>query len=209
MQPVDAAVLIPIKAFHQAKQRLEPRLTAGDRMRLARWTATRVLAAAGELPAYVVCDDQAVAQFAVEHGATVLWEQNQGLNGAVANGVVTLAQRGHQHVIVVHGDLPRPVGLASLARASTVTLVPDLRFDGTNVLAFPTQLGLEIAYGAGSFRRHLAAAARTGAAVWVVHDRFLGLDIDHPTDLDHPLVKDVLPSWLPTNPANRPSNPPA
>jgi hypothetical protein len=28
------------------------------------------------------------------------------------------------------------------------------------------------------------------------------LDIDHPADLLHPLVKDVLPAWLPTNPAN-------
>jgi 2-phospho-L-lactate guanylyltransferase len=204
---VDAAVLIPIKAFHQAKQRMEPRLSAGDRERLARWTAERVLAAAGELPSYVVCDDQAVARFATDHGATVLWEEHQGLNGAVTNGVASLATRGHEHVIVVHGDLPRPTQLAPLARAGTITLVPDLRLDGTNVLSFPTRSGLTIGYGAGSFRRHLAAAAQTGAAIWVVHDRFLALDLDWPIDLDHPLVKDVLPSWLRTNPANRPSPP--
>jgi 2-phospho-L-lactate guanylyltransferase len=204
---VDAAVLIPIKAFHQAKQRLEPRLDGADRERLARWTAERVLAAAGELPAYVVCDDDAVAAFATQHGATVLWEEHQGLNGAVANAVASLADRGHEHVVVVHGDLPRPTALAHLARPATVTLVPDLRLDGTNVLSFPTRSGLVVAYGAGSFRRHLSAAADVGIAVWVVHDRFLALDIDHPTDLDHPLVKDVLPAWLPTNPANRPSTP--
>ena len=200
-------MLIPIKAFHQAKQRLEPRLGAADRERLARWTAERVLRAAGELPAYVVCDDDAVAGFATEHGATVLWEEHQGLNGAVANAVSALSERGHQHVIVVHGDLPRPTALAHLARPSTVTLVPDLRLDGTNVLSFPTRSGLTVEYGAGSFRRHLAAAATTGIAVSVVHDRFLALDLDYPTDLDHPLVKDVLPTWLPTNPANRPSTP--
>lgn len=200
-------MLIPIKAFHQAKQRLEPRLGSADRERLARWTAEQVLAAAGELPTYVVCDDLLVARFATDHGATVLWEEHQGLNGAVANGVASLAERGHEHVIVVHGDLPRPTLLASLARADTVTLAPDLRLDGTNVLSFPTRSGLTISYGAGSFRRHLAAAAQIGAAVWVVHDQFLALDIDYPADLDHPLVKDVLPAWLPTNPANRPSPP--
>jgi 2-phospho-L-lactate guanylyltransferase (CobY/MobA/RfbA family) len=108
-------------------------------------------------------------------------------------------------VIVVHGDLPRPTRLTELARARTITLAPDLRLDGTNVLSFPTRSGLTVAYGAGSFRRHLSAAALTGAAIWVVHDRFLALDIDVPIDLDHPLVKDVLPSWLPTNPANRPT----
>ncbi|MCU1359726.1 MAG: hypothetical protein JWN99_1015 [Ilumatobacteraceae bacterium] len=200
-------MLIPIKAFHQAKQRLEPRLAAADRERLARWTAEQVMGAAGELPTYVVCDDPAVARFATDHGATVLWEEGQGLNGAVTNAVASLATRGHEHVIVVHGDLPRPALLSPLARAGTVTLVPDLRLDGTNVLSFPTRSGLTIGYGAGSFRRHLIAAEQTGAAIWVVHDRFLALDIDSPIDLDHPLVKDVLPTWLPTNPANRPSPP--
>jgi 2-phospho-L-lactate guanylyltransferase len=199
---VDAAVLIPIKAFHEAKQRLEPRLTAGDRERLARWTAERVLAAAGELPAYVVCDDRAVAAFAADHGATVLWEEGQGLNGAVHNGAATMRDRGHDHVVVAHGDLPCPQPLAPLVRAGTITLVPDLRLDGTNVLAFPAAVPMPIAYGAGSFRRHLDAASATGMAVWVVHDRFLALDLDFPSDLDHPLVKDVLPPWLPTNPGN-------
>jgi 2-phospho-L-lactate guanylyltransferase len=201
---VDAAVLIPIKAFHQAKQRLEPRLGAADRERLARWTAERVLAAAGELRTYVVCDDRAVAAFATDHGATVLWEQGQGLNGAVHNATATLRDLGHEHVIVVHGDLPRPQPLGPLVRHRSITVVPDLRLDGTNVLAFPLAVPMAVTYGAGSFRRHLAAASATGAAVWVVHDRFLALDIDFPSDLDHPLVKDVLPTWLPTNPANPP-----
>jgi hypothetical protein len=30
----------------------------------------------------------------------------------------------------------------------------------------------------------------------------LALDIDTPTDLAHPLVQEVLPTWLPTNLAN-------
>lgn len=200
-------MLIPIKAFHQAKQRLDARLSSEHRERLARWTAERVLAAGGELPTYVVCDDDAVAGFAVDHGATVLWEQHQGLNGAVANAVQSLAARDHDHVIVVHGDLPRPSGLAGLSRADTVTLVPDLRLDGTNVLAFPTRSGFTVSYGAGSYRRHLAAAQASAEAVWVIHDRFLALDIDHPIDLDHPLVQEVLPTWLPTNPVNHPSTP--
>jgi 2-phospho-L-lactate guanylyltransferase len=205
---VDAAVLIPIKAFHRAKQRLEPRLGATDRERLARWTAERVLAAGDGLPVYVVCDDMAVATFARERGATVVREEHQGLNGAVADAVRRLAATGHDHVIVAHGDLPRPQPLAPLARAATVTLVPDLRHDGTNVLALPTDPPLPFSYGAGSFRRHLAAAEASGAAVRVLHDRYLALDIDFPTDLDHPLVKDVLPPWLRTTQDNHPPTPP-
>ena len=209
--PVDAAVLIPIKAFTQAKGRLRPVLTPEHREQLARWTAERVLVAAGELPVFVVCDDAAVAAWAVAHGAEVLWQRDQGLNGAVDNAVSLLGDAGHRHVIVVHGDLPRPGSLAAFAHADTVTLVPDRRLDGTNVLSFPVHPGISATYGAGSFRRHLAAAMQTGCAVEVVRDRFMALDIDHPIDLTHPLVKDVLPPWLTlltTNPAN-PANPPS
>jgi 2-phospho-L-lactate guanylyltransferase len=92
--------------------------------------------------------------------------------------------------------------LGSLAQPNTVTLVPDIAGDGTNVLALPTSLPFTFSYGAASFHRHLAAATASGAAVAVRRDPLLGLDIDIPSDLTHPLVKEVLPSWLPTNPDN-------
>lgn len=201
----DAVVLVPIKAFHFAKGRLEPALDADRRDRLARWTAERVLAAAGDGPVAVACDDHAVADWAREHGALVLWQEGLGLNGAVDHAVDQLREIGHHHVIVAHGDLPCPTTLAIFARRNTVVLVPDRHLDGTNVLSFPiaaVDSGLRAAYGGGSFRRHLRLALGTGYAVEVVRDRFLALDIDHPVDLTHPLVKDVLPAWLRTNPDN-------
>jgi 2-phospho-L-lactate guanylyltransferase len=202
---IDAVVLVPIKAFHLAKGRLDPALDATRRERLARWTAERVLAAAGDGPVAVACDDQSVAEWAREHGAVVLWQEGLGLNGAVDRAVDQLREIGHHHVIVAHGDLPRPSTLAIFARRDTVVLVPDRHVDGTNVLSFPiaaVDSGLRAAYGGGSFRRHLGLALATGCAVEVVHDPFLALDIDHPVDLIHPLVKDVLPAWLRTNPGN-------
>ncbi len=202
----DAVVLVPIKAFHLAKGRLDPALDAASRERLARWTAERVLAAAGDGPVAVACDDHAVAEWAREHGAIVSWQEGLGLNGAVDRAVEQLHHAGHRHVTVAHGDLPRPSLLAPFARRDTIVLVPDRRLDGTNVFSFPTAAalaGLRAAYGGGSFRRHLAAALATGLAVEVVRDPFLALDIDLPTDLTHPLVKDVLPAWLRTNPVNR------
>ena len=105
-------------------------------------------------------------------------------------------------MIVAHGDLPRPTPLAAFAKHDTIVLVPDGRLDGTNVLAFPTDAVLHASYGGGSFHRHLALALATGRPVEVVRDPMLALDIDHPRDLTHPLVKDVLPAWLRTNPVN-------
>ncbi len=199
---VPAVVLVPIKAFHLAKRRLAPVLDAEARERLARWTAEQVLRAAGDAPVAVVCDDDAVAEWAARRGAQVLHEEGRGLNGAVDHAIARLRLDGHAHVVVAHSDLARPVPLATLARADTVLIVPDGRLDGTNVFSFPVDAGLQASYGAGSFQRHLQAALATGRPVEVVRDPMLALDIDHPHDLTHPLVKDALPEWLRTNLAN-------
>ncbi len=203
MRSVNAVVLVPVKAFTDAKARLATMLGDTDRERLARWTSARVLAAAGELPTYVACDDEAVAVWATGHGASVLWHPGVGLNAAVNNSVAELRAAGVTDVVVAHGDLPRPHSLATLAEPGTLTLVPDRRDDGTNVIAVPTDMPFEFAYGAGSFRRHRDAAIRAGLSVRVRRDPLLALDIDTPSDLAHPLVQEVLPTWLQTNPANQ------
>jgi 2-phospho-L-lactate guanylyltransferase len=206
---VNAAVLVPIKAFSTAKGRLGSVLDRASRERLARFTAEQVVAAARPLPTYVVCDDDAVAAWAVQIGSHVVWEVQQGLNGAVHHAIGVLADAGHDHVIVVHGDVPLPPSLGRFARPATMTLVPDGRLDGTNLLSFPLPSSFRVEYGAGSFRRHLDSALATGLAVEVVRDPLLALDIDHPHDLLHPLIRplveEVLPSWLPTNQANLPA----
>jgi len=196
-------VLVPVKSFADAKARLAPVLAPNERERLARWTAERVLAAAGELPTFVACDDEMVAEWATLHGAQVLWRPGVGLNPAVNSGVAELRDRGVRHVIVAHGDLPCAERLADTVIADTITLVPDARSDGTNVAAVPTGIDFEFAYGPGSFRRHLAHAIARGFHVAVRRDPRLCRDIDTPTDLAHPAVQETLPEWMPTNPASR------
>ena len=196
MHSVNAVVLVPVKAFTDAKARLATVLDEGDRERLARWTSERVLAAAGELPTYVACDNEEVADWARQHGATTLWHPGVGLNAAVNNSVASLREAGVTDVIVAHGDLPRVHSLADLAEPGTLTLVPDRHGDGTNVIGVPTAMPFQFAYGPGSFRRHLDAAVAAGLSVRVRRDPLLALDIDTPSDLAHPLVQEVLPSWL-------------
>jgi 2-phospho-L-lactate guanylyltransferase len=204
MPGVNAVVLVPVKAFATAKARLSAVLGDSDRERLSRWMSARVLAAAGELATYVACDDEQVAAWASEHGASILWHPGIGLNAAVNNSVSDLRDAGVTDVIVAHGDLPRAQGLANLTEPGVLTLVPDRRGDGTNVIALPTDMPFDFAYGPGSFRRHLAAAIAAGLSVRVRRDPLLALDIDTPSDLTHPLVQEVLPTWLQTNPANLP-----
>jgi 2-phospho-L-lactate guanylyltransferase (CobY/MobA/RfbA family) len=64
-----------------------------------------------------------------------------------------------------------------------VTIVPDRRDDGTNVLALPVGSGFRFAYGPGSSRRHAAEARRVGLPVRVVREPRRGWDVDVPDDL--------------------------
>src|SRR5690606_18921106 len=145
------AVLVPVKAFRDAKVRLAPALDPVARAELARHMADTVVRAARPLPCSVVCDDHEVAEWARSVGADVIWRPGHGLNGAVTDGVATLARQGWQRVIVAHADLPHAVDFESVAGHEGVALVPDRRDDGTNVACVPAESGFVFSYGPGSF----------------------------------------------------------
>jgi 2-phospho-L-lactate/phosphoenolpyruvate guanylyltransferase len=177
------AVLVPVKAFSQAKLRLASALSANHRASLARAMATRVVESAGELPVSVVCDDRDVANWARQLGALVIWEPGRGLNGAVQEGVSRLGSLGVELVVVAAGDLPLATDLAWVTRFPGITIVPDRRRDGTNVLSVPASSGFAFSYGPGSFARHVQEARRTGLPTRIVHSSTLAWDVDVPEDL--------------------------
>jgi 2-phospho-L-lactate/phosphoenolpyruvate guanylyltransferase len=177
-------VLVPVKAFGAAKERLAPTLSPAERMQLARTMAAHVITAAAPLPVAVVCDDDEVATWAAGLGALVLPEPGRGLNGAVAAGVARLEGAGVDEVLVVHADLPLAADLARLAGFAGITLVPDRRDDGTNVICLPARAPFGFSYGPGSFARHRLEAARSGREWRVVRRPELGWDVDIPSDLE-------------------------
>jgi 2-phospho-L-lactate/phosphoenolpyruvate guanylyltransferase len=179
----EAAVLIPVKAFREAKVRLAPALSPGARRQLARSMATHVARSAGSLQVVVVCDDEEVTSWADEVGARVIWAPQRGLNGAVQEGVAVLARERVPRVIVAAADLPLAKGLAWVGRFSGVTIVPDRRHNGTNVIGVPSTAGFRFSYGPGSFGRHLDEARRLDLAVRVVHSSPLAWDVDLPEDI--------------------------
>lgn len=179
----DRAVLVPVKAFADAKRRLGTALSDDERRQLVRAMAGRVLAAGAPLPVAVVCDDPEVADWARTQGALVVWEPGRGLNGAVEAGVDRLAGMGVRRVVVAHGDLPRAEGLSALGAFDGVSLVPDRQHDGTNVIELPTGTGFHFSYGPGSFERHRAECERLGLGVRVLDLPSLAFDVDWPADL--------------------------
>jgi 2-phospho-L-lactate/phosphoenolpyruvate guanylyltransferase len=179
------AVLVPVKGFESAKARLAGVIGGGQRSTLARSMAERVLYAARPLPVWVVCDDPAVAAWAVSHGAGVCWRQVPGLNAAVTAGVAFLSADGVERVVVVHADLPRAHRLDHLldGPADEVVLVPDRHRDGSNVLVVPASAGFRFAYGPGSFTAHSVEARRVASGLRVVDDADLAWDVDVADDL--------------------------
>lgn len=176
-------VLIPVKAFGEAKGRLGPRLDRAERAALSRAMADRVIAAAAPLPVAVVCDDNQVAEWARAHGALVVWEPGRGLNGAVEAGISHLRRGGVRQVTVAHADLPRASDLQSVGEVGGITLVPDRFGNGTNVIAVPTSAGFRFSYGPGSFARHRTEAERIGLPMRVLDRPELAWDVDEPADV--------------------------
>jgi len=187
------AVVIPIKAFEQAKDRLSRVISTDQRVLLARTTALGVLESVRGASVFVVCDNLEVSQWATSHGATVVDQSQPGLNAAVQEGIS--AAHEYERVMIVHSDLPLPSRLRELLGSSvasnTVTIVPDRHHDGTNVLIIPSGVGFTCHYGAKSFEAHTAEASKLGLAIEIIEDDELALDIDTPDDLA------VLPTqWL-------------
>jgi 2-phospho-L-lactate guanylyltransferase len=182
MPPADTVVLIPIRSFDDSKSRLAGALDRDARRRLTMRMASRVIAAARDLPVRIVTDDAGVVDWAHANDVGVLSVDEQGLNPSVTAAVARAAQVGFTRAIVAHADLPAADDLSVVDRAG-VCIAPDRARDGSNVMCVPTDVDFGFAYGPGSFRRHCAEAERLGLPLTVVDDDALAWDVDDPDDL--------------------------
>lgn len=184
MAATDAAVVIPLRSFDDAKTRLAGVLSAADRRRLAMAMAERVLRAARSLPVYVVSDDPDVLRWAGRLGATGIAPDVAGLNESITVAVSQIAgaPEAPARVIIAHADLPLADDLA-VVTGPGVAIAPDRERDGSNVLSLPTSADFTFHYGPASFAAHRAEAERRGLDFTVVDAPALALDIDDPADL--------------------------
>src|SRR5258708_7003266 len=101
-------VVVLIKDFDSAKQRLRPALGPKERRALAQRNAElAVQAAAGGDRVLVVAGDDEVAELAKAWGAEVLLEPSQeGQNVAAARGIARAVEGGADAVLLLSSDLP-------------------------------------------------------------------------------------------------------
>lgn len=181
------AVIIPLKGFTKAKERLSEVFDPPTRALLAELTAAAVINEARVLPdvtrVVVVTDDEACAKWAQHAGAETLIDAN-GLNSSV--------ERAYRHVgdtvdwvMICHADIVHPERLAALPDGgeSKVILVRDRHRDGTNVLILPANREFTFHYGPASAEAHREECAKRGLQPIEVIDNLLGIDVDTPADL--------------------------
>mgnify|MGYP001470410093 FL=1 len=177
------AVLVPIKDFRHAKNRLSNRLDASERESLARTMARQVLEAAEGFSIHVVCDGEEVAVWAKSVGAEVIAVTQPGLNAAITEAMFEIADK-FTHAIIVHADLPHAKSLDGIASPNAVSIVPDRHGRGTNVLSLPTGTPFKFHYGDGSLFSHMDEAISQGLDLKVLQIPELQWDVDTPEDLD-------------------------
>ena len=180
-------VVIPIRSFVGAKERLADRISGPARAELARLLATTVVGASSPLPVVIVSSAPEVHTWAGDMGAMTIDDPAGGLDAAAEAGCAHLTDLGFDRAIVAHADLPDASALPALVarvEARTVVLVPCHRDDGTNVVSIPLPCTFAFSYGPGSFRRHEAAAQRLGLDVEVVRRSDLAFDVDVPADYE-------------------------
>lgn len=177
------AVVLPVKSFANAKQRLGDEFEGVERAVLAAamvQDVLEVLARAALGPTIVVSGENRVQDPRV---VTVADEREAGQSAAALLGIARARELGCDRALLVPGDCPLIDAaelreLAVQAGRLDVAIVPDRHGTGTNALALVTGGGFEPLFGPGSRARHVEQAEAQGLSYAVIPVPSLALDVD-------------------------------
>jgi 2-phospho-L-lactate guanylyltransferase len=186
-------VIVLVKDFDSAKERLRPALGAKSRRALARNNARLAVnaAAAGDHVLVVTGSDE-VADMAVSWGADILLEPHEeGQNVAARRGIDRAMTGGADSVLLLSSDLPlvteaavREMLLAAARHPAPIAVAaPATGRGGTNALYLrpPDVIGLH--FGDKSLAQFRADAQAKGVKFAVFQSDAMALDLDEPSDL--------------------------
>jgi 2-phospho-L-lactate/phosphoenolpyruvate guanylyltransferase len=186
-------VIVLIKEFGSAKQRLQPALRPASRRALARRNARLAIRAAraGDR-VLVVAGADAVAELAEDMGAEALREPLQeGQNVAARRGIRHAMESGAAAVLLLSSDLPLVSEAAvrellehgARADSPVAIAVPATGRGGTNALYLrpPDAIGLH--FGDDSLAKFQQDAETNGVRFELHQSDAMALDLDEPSDL--------------------------
>ena len=187
-------VIVLVKDFAAAKQRLGPALDVRERSSLARQNARRAIrAAAAGSHRLVVAGSDEVAAFAETLGAEHIVEPRQeGQNTAAMRGINHAVARGAESVLVLSSDLPfvtrrsvqRLLANAAAEPGPVVMAVPAVGRGGTNALYLRPPHAINLHFGGDSLALFRHDAETRNVRFLVHHSTEMALDLDEPDDLE-------------------------
>jgi 2-phospho-L-lactate guanylyltransferase len=190
-------VLLPVKEFRNAKQRLAPALDGRVRAGLARamlidvFHALRRARAPERIVVFTAADE--VLQMAKPFGFHTVIETSVDGHSAAINCLIDEFSATSSHILAIAGDLPKllpsEIDFALVAASEPVTLFPSRDWTGTNGVVFIPPARIAMEYGQGSFRRHLSKVSAAGLRSDVIDLPGIAFDIDTPEDL-HVFMED-------------------
>lgn len=190
---IETWVVVLVKEFGAAKQRLRPALGPTSRSALARRNARLAIAAAraGD-HVLVVAGSESVAHMAERMGVEALREPRQeGQNVAARRGISHAMHGGAEAVLVLSSDLPlvtedavrELLAHATRLEPPVAVAVPAIGRGGTNALYIrpPDAIGLH--FGDDSLARFRADAEASDVRFEEHRSDAMALDLDEPSDL--------------------------
>ncbi|HET7465749.1 MAG TPA: 2-phospho-L-lactate guanylyltransferase [Candidatus Dormibacteraeota bacterium] len=187
-------IIVLVKDFNSAKQRLGPALGPDERRRLARRNAQRAIrAAAAGSHRIVVAGSEEVGELAARLGADFLIEPRQeGQNTAAMRGISHAVARGADAVLVLSSDLPfvtkrsvRRLLAAGAAESNPVAIaVPAVGRGGTNALYLRPPFAINLHFGGDSLALFRHDAEAKNVSFLIHHSTEMALDLDEPDDLE-------------------------
>jgi 2-phospho-L-lactate/phosphoenolpyruvate guanylyltransferase len=186
-------VVVLVKDFDSAKQRLGPALDPSSRRALARRNAERAVraASAGD-QRLVVAGSQEVAAMAERLGAHAILEPRQeGQNVAAKRGIARAVEGGAGAVLLLSSDLPlvtarsvrELLAAGAMVEAPAVVAVPAVGRGGTNALYLCPPNAITLHFGADSLESFHREAEAKGVNFVIHHSEAMALDLDEPDDL--------------------------
>jgi 2-phospho-L-lactate guanylyltransferase len=187
-------VVVLIKDFDSAKERLRPALGTKSRRALARRNANLAVnaAAAGD-HVLAVAGSEEVAEMAAAWGASVLLEpREEGQNTAAERGIERARAAGAEAVLLLSSDLPlvtaaavrHVLQAASRLKAPVVVAVPAIGRGGTNALYLRPPDAIGMHFGDESLAKFRDESEARGVKFVIHRSEAIALDLDEPSDLE-------------------------
>lgn len=189
---MDTAILIPVKRFAAAKQRLAAHFDRTARAMLAEALVEDFFAAVAPLSlrVFVASGEGSVLARARDRGWQTIAETEQVSESVSVDAASKLCESlGVPALLRLPADLPLAepddivAVLEAAAAAPACVIVPSGDGTGTNALLRAPPTLFPSHFGPGSFAKHIAEAERAGAHLRVVKNERLGCDVDEIADL--------------------------